>query len=523
MTVLAPRNWSLRFGIAAAVALVAAAPAFAQPNPSLKPSYGSVTLKAGFLPDPYVKKLTAGGPVKTNLGGVNAYVATSPDFSLDYTKGGYPLTIHAIASADTTILVHLPNGTWLANDDGGKGTNPLLRINSPQSGRYHIWVGTYGKDTAPAALHITELTVNTGDTIAKSGGPKTNANWMRDLPDSRNLTAMSIPGTHDTCALYGGLFVQCQTMTVPEQLNNGVRFLDIRCRRAGDVFTIHHGPFYQKINFGEVQNHCIAFLDKNPSECIVMAIQEEHTAMDKSQPFSTIFKKYLSGREKHWYTATTVPNLGQARGKIVLMQKEGGIGGIAWDGFTVQNDWDVPTLFDIPKKWNKVKANLVAANRSPSKAFATFSSGTGVPGAAPRTVATSVNNQLEGFLRDTEPNHLGILIMDFPSQQLIDRVIQANFPYTTPINLTLRHQGGYVAKFRVTWKENGVSKSHDYGSRSLGWNDTLKLPRNATDVRVHAQAAVFIATWRDIHNGSVSVPGTYTASGTTGSRQWNRD
>ena len=33
-------------------------------------------------------------------------------------------------------------------------------------------------------------------------------------------------------------------------------------------------------------------------------------------------------------------------------------------------------------------------------------------------------------------------------------------------------------------------------------------------VLVHAEAAVFISTWRDIYNGAVT-PGAYTATGTT--------
>ena len=44
------------------------------------------------------------------------------------------------------------------DDDGGNGFNPSLSFGSPMSGRYEIWVGTYGStDTARAQLHISEL------------------------------------------------------------------------------------------------------------------------------------------------------------------------------------------------------------------------------------------------------------------------------------------------------------------------------------------------------------------------------
>jgi hypothetical protein len=130
----------------------------AQPqNPSLKPTYGSVTLKSGFTPDPYVKQVVAGGPIQTKLGGVAAWVTNAPDFKLTYEAGDLPLTIHVESKADTTLLINLPDGSWVANDDHDGNRNPLLRFAKPQTGRYDIWVGTFGKDTAPAVLKITEL------------------------------------------------------------------------------------------------------------------------------------------------------------------------------------------------------------------------------------------------------------------------------------------------------------------------------------------------------------------------------
>jgi len=149
--------WNKRLAFALAVVLCGASFARAQPNPNLKPTYGSVTLKAGFLPDPYTKDLVAGGQLRTNLGGVNAYVAKAPDFSLHYTKGQYPLTFTAKSIGDTTLLINLPDGTWVANDDNGGSLNPLIRVANPQSGRYDIYVGTYGKNLQDATLSITEL------------------------------------------------------------------------------------------------------------------------------------------------------------------------------------------------------------------------------------------------------------------------------------------------------------------------------------------------------------------------------
>ncbi len=126
-------------------------------KPELKPTFGDVKLKVGFPNDPFTKELIAGGSIKTKLGGVNAYVAEAPDFKLYYEAGKLPLTFTVESQADTTLLINLPNGEWVADDDSGGFPNPLIKLATPMSGRYDIWVGTVGKDAAKAVLKITEL------------------------------------------------------------------------------------------------------------------------------------------------------------------------------------------------------------------------------------------------------------------------------------------------------------------------------------------------------------------------------
>ena len=127
-------------------------------DPNAPPTYGSVKLRLGFQPDPYTKNLTAGGPIKTKLGGVNAHVARAPDFSLHYNAENaiLQLRIFVESRGDTTLLINLPNGTWVANDDGGVGNNPQIIFPKPQSGRYDIWVGTFGPNNVAATLKISE-------------------------------------------------------------------------------------------------------------------------------------------------------------------------------------------------------------------------------------------------------------------------------------------------------------------------------------------------------------------------------
>ena len=126
-----------------------------QPDPRLKP-YATVTLKAGFLPDPFTRKVIAGGNAHTKLGGVKTHVSRAADLRLHYTAGTSALRIYALSKGDTTLLVNLPNGNWIANDDGGVGLNPQLNFANPQSGQYDIWVGTFGPKNVDATLYVSE-------------------------------------------------------------------------------------------------------------------------------------------------------------------------------------------------------------------------------------------------------------------------------------------------------------------------------------------------------------------------------
>lgn len=151
---------AVKLAAAAAAALVAVGPAAAQ-NVNADPSYGTVNLNAGFTPDPYVVPLSSGGGINASnaIGGsCRGYIANNPDVRLNYSNGSFPLILSVAASADTTLVVNAPDGNWYCDDDGGDGLNPSIRFDRPMSGRYEIWVGTYGNSGYNSAeLNISEL------------------------------------------------------------------------------------------------------------------------------------------------------------------------------------------------------------------------------------------------------------------------------------------------------------------------------------------------------------------------------
>ena len=144
--------------VLAVASFVASVPATAQ-NWSLQPTYGTVSLTSGFLPDPYVAQVVSSGPINASQsigGGCRGMVANAPDYRLNYTAGSYPLQFRVESNSDTTLVINAPNAQWYCNDDY-QGLNPGFTFDNPMSGQYDIWVGSYRGDYAPANLIITEI------------------------------------------------------------------------------------------------------------------------------------------------------------------------------------------------------------------------------------------------------------------------------------------------------------------------------------------------------------------------------
>jgi hypothetical protein len=150
-----------RFAMLLGAATLIATTASAQPNFNANPSFGTINLTAGFANDPRVIAVTAGGRLSAQSidSSCRGSVANAPDVRLNYTAGGeLPLIISVDSNADTTLAVNGPDGSWYCDDDTN-GVNPVVRFNSPQSGRYDIYVGHYQEGSRiPARLYISEVT-----------------------------------------------------------------------------------------------------------------------------------------------------------------------------------------------------------------------------------------------------------------------------------------------------------------------------------------------------------------------------
>ncbi|RSO14994.1 phospholipase [Streptomyces sp. WAC 06725] len=252
--------------------------------------------------------------------------------------------------------------------------------------------------------------------------------WMSALPDSTPMRRLSIPGTHDSGARHGGPWVACQNTTIAEQLTSGIRFLDVRCRAIDSVFAIHHGAFYQNLMFGDVLVACRAFLQAHPSETVLMRVKQEYSE-ESAAEFRRIFDIYLDG--KGWRSLFrldgTLPSLGQARGKVVLLADSDGLPGVRYADpqvFDIQDDYMAEPL----RKYPLVEGQFRKAVREPGKLFVNYVSTAAL--LSPRSNADRLNPKVKSFLDGGEARGwtgLGIVPMDFPNEHgLAETLIRHN-------------------------------------------------------------------------------------------------
>jgi 1-phosphatidylinositol phosphodiesterase len=274
--------------------------------------------------------------------------------------------------------------------------------------------------------------------------------WMSNVADTRGLTELSIPGTHDSGARfepYPGL-AKCQELTIADQLAVGVRYFDIRCRHLDDGFLIFHGGVDQNQTFDEVLATMYAFLDAHPTEVLIVSIKEESVPSGTTRAFDATFASYVSQAPARWYVSPAIPRLGDARGKLVLLRRFPttaaplGIDASPWTDnatFSIANPAaslrieDNYMVTDNAAKWTAITDLFAEAHATTaSKLFLAYTSGyqtiSGLPNIP--SVSDDIDGRLDTLFADAASANarFGVVVMDFVTASRAQAVVSTNAP-----------------------------------------------------------------------------------------------
>ena len=311
----------------------------------------------------------------------------------------------------------------------------------------------------------------------------THASWMRSIPGDASIMSLSIPGTHNSCCVNGLLGLgKTQELDLPDQLNAGIRFLDIRFTHYQDNLCVHHDAICTENSYADILTTCFNFLKRYPSETVLMSVADESRfddALGKFAPSQILCRLPVADmascgkntrsfehtfNAKTWeyigdiplfynFTAaspdstsaisssqlTSETKLEEVRGRIILLRRfEGGQDA----GFDLSY-WPENRCFRSPgspfyniedryqnpgddDKFGFVVAHIEKArNGGLNELFITFSSAVGATG---RGYSKKINPRLNDYLAESPPGRIGVIVMDYfeEPQELVSNVIKAN-------------------------------------------------------------------------------------------------
>ena len=268
------------------------------------------------------------------------------------------------------------------------------------------------------------------------------ASWMAGIEDSTPINELSIPGSHDTGATHSIADVAgiCQTLGIYDQLNIGIRFLDIRLQLVNNELKVVHSFVDQALNFDTVLRYITDFILNNPSEFLIISIKEDADAKGSDTAFCDAVRRAIGEYTDHISTDRTLPQtLGEARGKIYLLSRyrNADIGVPAYDGWMDDDSFELGDMYvqdnycitSVGEKKSDIMHTFEIANEKRYSLVLNFTS-CYIDGIFPPTYsgtpARSILPWLE-YAAGESGDTLGIVIMDYVSEDLAKIVYGRNY------------------------------------------------------------------------------------------------
>ena len=268
------------------------------------------------------------------------------------------------------------------------------------------------------------------------------SDWMANLDDAQPLSALTIPGTHDSGALYSIADVagKCQSLSIAEQLKAGVRFFDIRLQLRGEKLAVVHSFVDQMTDFADVLDDMTNFLRDHPTEFLLVSIKQDADAKHPTTTFAKAVEQMLSVDSALVRTDRTLPEtVADARGKMTILARyaDATIGIPAYDGWQdntsfvigdcyVQDHYAIDALTD--KQQDIMDAAAVAAEPAYAltlnyiSCYLTY----GFPPLYAATPAKTLLPWLDAYLSEY-PDTRGVIICDFITSARCERIWRCNF------------------------------------------------------------------------------------------------
>lgn len=269
------------------------------------------------------------------------------------------------------------------------------------------------------------------------------SDWMAALDDSAALNSITLPGTHDSGALHSIAEIsgKCQSLAIREQLEIGVRFLDIRLQLVDNELKVVHSFVDQLTDFEDVLLDMVGFIRDNKSEFLIVSIKEDADPKRSDKAFAEVLESMLLSYDVV-STAQELPlAVGEARGGIHVVSRYKG----ASIGLPYYNGWEDDAAFalgniyvqdnyrvaDAKEKIADIKSTYSIALEKEYALVLNYTScylETCFPPIYAGLPAHEINRDtLLALSGEYAKGPLGVLVCDFMTSELADVIIGRNF------------------------------------------------------------------------------------------------
>ena len=267
--------------------------------------------------------------------------------------------------------------------------------------------------------------------------------WMKNVSDDTRLIDMSIPGSHDSGATHSIFDVagKCQDLSIEEQLKIGTRFFDLRLQLVKDEFRIIHGPVDQNLKFKDVLNSLVNYIEKYNSEFIIISIKQEDSSIDSLKSFEEVLTSNLKEHESFISFNKSFPEtIKTLRGKIHIISRYNlDYGYPAYYGWSDDTSFTLDNLYvqdnycideTSEKKQDIINCFNISNDSGNDKIVLNFTScylDNAFPPTYAGTAANDINPWLLDYVKNNQNTKLGIVIMDFVSEELSKEIYRRNY------------------------------------------------------------------------------------------------
>uniref|UniRef100_A0A8C1IAG1 Phosphatidylinositol-specific phospholipase C X domain-containing protein n=1 Tax=Cyprinus carpio TaxID=7962 RepID=A0A8C1IAG1_CYPCA len=238
--------------------------------------------------------------------------------------------------------------------------------------------------------------------------------WMKKIEDDKLLSAISIPGTHQSNRYLKTSEPMFQAWGLHNQLDAGVRFFDLHVS-SDSIKYVKTRSVQESETLSYFLKTMLTFLVKQKKETLLLRITPDEGAVAR-------VTKLLSRDDWPVWRDKEIPTLGQVRGKIVLIQSS-----------TLELGLSVHTTelnTDMDTKETQMKENIKkASQKCEQEMMLTYTVANGE--SEPLKIAKTLNKQVDNYLLnlkgdENRPHCVGIIAMDFPGPKVIQTIINFN-------------------------------------------------------------------------------------------------